>query len=376
MATHHDPQDLIGRTAVDSSGNKIGKVGQVYIDDKTGNPVWVTLSTGLFGNRESFAPLEGSAFSGDDLRLTVTKDQVKDAPTVDNDGKLEKEQQDLLYQHYAAHVGAAATGTGGADNDSDETSAAAQETTEFATSPGSAGAGRTVGNDPAGESTADHSATDHSATDQDLTDRDPTDDRLASDEGVTGTGEPAAAGLPADSAVGAAATAPPAGEHTDSPQTDSSQVGQQVPGQQVADAPGDRADDDLKTITRSEERLHVGKEQYESGLVRLRRSIVTENVTQQIPVSREELHIERVPIDETEQQGADPVELGEHEHEIILHGERAVVTKSTVPVERIRIGTRVVTEQHEVNETLRKEQIDLDGDGIPDYLQNKGDRQQ
>ncbi len=104
MATHHNPQDLIGRTAVDSAGDKIGKIGQVYIDDTTGHPVWVTVSTGRFGNRESFAPLEGSTMSGSELRLDVTKHHVKDAPTVDNDGKLGKEQQDLLYRHYADNL--------------------------------------------------------------------------------------------------------------------------------------------------------------------------------------------------------------------------------------------------------------------------------
>ncbi len=131
-------------------------------------------------------------------------------------------------------------------------------------------------------------------------------------------------------------------------------------------------DDGLKTVTRSEERLQIAKEQFETGRVRIRRTIVTEEVTHSIPVSHEELHIERIPIDESEIATAEPVELGEHEHEITLHGERPVVSKTTVPVERYRIGSRIVTEQHEVNETLRKEQIDLDGDGIPDYLQTTG----
>jgi hypothetical protein len=83
-----DVQNLIGRTAVDHEGNKIGKVGQVYLDDQTSQPQWVTISTGLFGNKESFAPIAGSSYDGDNLVLAVTKDQVKGAPNLDADGHL------------------------------------------------------------------------------------------------------------------------------------------------------------------------------------------------------------------------------------------------------------------------------------------------
>ena len=78
--TMQNPQDLEGRTAVDADGAKIGKIGQVYLDDQGGQPLWVTISTGLFGTKESFAPLYGSQADGDNVRLAVTKDMVKDAP--------------------------------------------------------------------------------------------------------------------------------------------------------------------------------------------------------------------------------------------------------------------------------------------------------
>src|SRR5690349_19754614 len=77
MTTTQDLQNMEGRTAVDADGAKLGKVGQVYLDDRTGQPLWVTISTGLFGTKESFAPLYGSRADGDDLQLAVTKDMVK-----------------------------------------------------------------------------------------------------------------------------------------------------------------------------------------------------------------------------------------------------------------------------------------------------------
>ena len=85
MTSPNDAQQYIGRNAVDLEGNKVGQIGQVYLDDRTGQPLWVTVSTGLFGNRQSFAPISGSAFDGDDVRLAVSKDTIKDAPNVDDD---------------------------------------------------------------------------------------------------------------------------------------------------------------------------------------------------------------------------------------------------------------------------------------------------
>ena len=68
------PEELAGLTAVDPSGAKIGTVENVYLDDATGAPLWVTVTTGMFGNRQSFAPLRGAHRDGDNLVLTVGKD--------------------------------------------------------------------------------------------------------------------------------------------------------------------------------------------------------------------------------------------------------------------------------------------------------------
>ena len=57
MTTPQDVQQFTGRTAVGSDGSKIG---QVYLDEQTGQPLWVTVTTGMFGTRQSFAPVYGS----------------------------------------------------------------------------------------------------------------------------------------------------------------------------------------------------------------------------------------------------------------------------------------------------------------------------
>ena len=98
-------QELTGRTVVDPDGSKIGKVEQVYLNDHSGQPEWVTVSTGLFGNKESFVPLRGADFTGEDIVASVSKDVVKDAPRVENDGHLEVDEEQELYRYYADKLG-------------------------------------------------------------------------------------------------------------------------------------------------------------------------------------------------------------------------------------------------------------------------------
>ena len=262
------PDQIIGSTATDPSGDKIGKIGQVYFDDESGQPTWITVSTGLFGSRESFAPLSGANWTGDNVALAVTKDQVKDAPNVDDDEHISPTEEQALFQHYSGVLGGRGSGY-------------AADTTE----------GTAAG-------TSGHTEADPQA------------------QGTVGG-----------------------------------------PGQ---DTSGPNTDD---AMTRSEEQLNVGTEQVETGRARLRKYVVTENVTQTVPVSHEEVRIEREPITDANVGSAtDGPAISEEEHEVTLHAERPVVDKQTVPVERVRMGTETVTGEEQVSDTVRKEQIDVDGD--------------
>lgn len=112
-------------------------------------------------------------------------------------------------------------------------------------------------------------------------------------------------------------------------------------------------------MTRSEERLHVGTERVETGRARLRKYVVTETVTQTVPVSHEELRIVREPL-EPDAPGLPVVtELSEEEHEVVLSAQRPVVEKELVAVERIRLETETVTGQETVSEQVRKEQVEV-----------------
>ena len=91
--------------------------------------------------------------------------------------------------------------------------------------------------------------------------------------------------------------------------------------------------------------------------------MVTEEVTQTVPVKREEVRLEREPItDGNVDQALDGPAISEEEHEVVLHEEEPVVEKRAVPKERVRMEKESVTDEAQVSEEVRKEQIEADGD--------------
>ncbi|WP_435603376.1 PRC-barrel domain-containing protein [Streptomyces sp. bgisy130] len=107
------PQSLTGLHVVDADGAKVGKVQQVYRDDATNEPEWITVRTGLFGMKETFIPLAGARRTGDELHVPHAKDTIKHAPRIDADGHLDPSEEAELYRHYGmARPGAADPGIG------------------------------------------------------------------------------------------------------------------------------------------------------------------------------------------------------------------------------------------------------------------------
>ena len=238
-----------GREVVDVDGTKIGTLDEVYLDTGSERPEWATVTTGLFGTKQSFMPLADADPKGGKVVVPYSKDQVKDAPSIDPDGELSSEEEQQLYSHYGVS--------------------------------GSAG----------------------------------------SDSGASKGGK-------------------------------RKQAGRDVSAPATDDA-----------MTRSEEELRVGKAERESGRVRLRKYVVTEDVQQTVPVKREEIRVEREPItDANVDDATSGTDISEEEHEVTLHEEEVVTEKRTVPKERVRLDKDVVTDEKTVSEEIRKEQIEVDGD--------------
>jgi uncharacterized protein (TIGR02271 family) len=282
---------VIGQDVYDESGDKIGSAAEVYLDDETGQPEWVTVRTGMFGTKESFVPIRDADLTDDGVRVPISKSKVTDAPKIDADGHLSPQEEEELYRYYGV-------GTG---------------TTQ--------------------SMTTDSMTTDSMTTDSMTTD---------STTGMAGTGM-AGTGM--------------AGGMTDTAgMTDVNErgtVGHDTSGPTTDDA-----------MTLSEERLNVGTRSQEAGRARLRKYVVTENVTETVPVSHEEVRLEREPITDANIGNAmDGPAISEEEHEVVLHAETPVVEKEAVPVERVRLDKTTVTEQTQVSEGLRKEEVELDSDG-------------
>ena len=260
-------QDMVNRLydcqVVDPRGEKIGAVKRVWLDGRTGDPLWASVHTGLFGLKESFVPLQRAELREDQLRVPVDKEQVKDSPRIEatNDNMTDEEQA-ALYRHYGFR---------------------------------------------------------------------PQDD---------GTRQPRQR------------------------RPGSTMQSAEYPGRGRGNGGEPRSTRD-DAMTRSEERLKVGTERVETGKVRLVKHVVTEQQQVQVPVTHEEVRLEREPV--TAANRADAMrgeDITEAEHEVTLHADKPVVEKETVPVERVRLAKEEVADSETVSGTLRKEQIDVeDGRG-------------
>ena len=271
MATHtrEDVLSWRDRDLIDNDGDKIGKIDDIYLDRETDQPEWAVVTTGLFGTKRTFVPIQEATPSEDGIRVPFEKATVKDAPKIDPDGELSRDEEQTLYQHYGRDY---------ADYDG-----------------------------PSG-----------------LLDRD------------TARGD-------RDTARGDRDDLETRGEQRGGPGVDTS-------GRNTDDA-----------MTRSEEELRVGTTEREAGRVRLKKYVVEDEVTETVPVRREEVRVEREPItDANIDDATDGPAISEEEHEVTLRSEEPVVEKRTVPKERVRLDKDVETEQREVSDTVRSERIDVD----------------
>lgn len=257
MISIESVQTLIGTNAYGLDGSKLGTIGQVYLDNSSGQPEWATVKTGLFGTRENFVPLREAELADDGVRLPYDKDRIKGAPDIDADQEVSPEEETALYEYYGFPVGGTTTG-------------------------------------------------------------------------IAGTAEQAV--VPEGTATGTT------GYDTSGPTTDDA-------------------------MTRSQEQVRAGTETREAGLARLRKYVVTEQQRVDVPVTHEEVRIEREPITEANRGPAMAgPELSEEEHEVVLREERPVIQKETVPVERVRLDKDQVRDDQTVEVDVREERIEADVD--------------
>lgn len=300
-------KDLFNATAYDKNGEKLGDVNEVFVDDQSGQPTFVEVNHGLFGMNSSLVPLRGHDFSGDDLKLGFSKDRIKDAPDFDSDKPLTPEAQSDIFKHY------------GLDN--------ARDVTDYK------------------DSNLDSKRDVQAGADK--------DHNLTAGAGAAGAG-----------AAGAGA----AGAHADEKKADTHTTDAAATERKAGvadDAAAARTNNDGELI-RSEEQLNVNKERVATGEARLRKYVVTDTESVEVPVEREEVRVERTPINAEDAKNYNGAISGDSEEaSVTLHEERVNVNKETVPVEKINLKKDTVRDTETHTEELRKEQIDTDGvDGL------------
>jgi PRC-barrel domain len=90
-----------GKALVDRYGDKIGKLQDVYVDVETDEPQFATVKEGFIGRHLTFVPLGGVMVAPDELRVSASKQQVKDAPNIEQHGEeLSQADESALYHHY------------------------------------------------------------------------------------------------------------------------------------------------------------------------------------------------------------------------------------------------------------------------------------
>lgn len=103
MAHHIAAEGLVGHRVLDDQGQNIGKIKQVYLDERTNEPTWVSVHTGLFGMNETLVPLQGARNVEDDIQVPYDKTTVKDAPNVEGGQNLTDEEKAVISDYFARH---------------------------------------------------------------------------------------------------------------------------------------------------------------------------------------------------------------------------------------------------------------------------------
>jgi uncharacterized protein (TIGR02271 family) len=262
-----------GYEVYDNSGQKIGKVDDLFVDEND-NPEYIGVKMGFLGTSSTLIPMDIAQVEDSSSSITVSteKQRVKDGPTFDDDREITPEYEDEVRSYY--------------------------------------GVGSLTGTQERGS---------YGAYEEDLGNVGP-----GMVEGDTETGE--FRGHPEDD-------------------------------EGVAQSSGsDLEDEDELRVQRSEEELRAGTREREAGALNVRKRVVTERQQMEVPTRREEVSVERVPLEGE----ASEAQIGDDEVRVPVTEEEVVVEKRPVAKEEVRIRKDVVEDTEVVEEDVRKEEVDVD----------------
>ncbi|CAG7655368.1 DUF2382 domain-containing protein [Actinacidiphila bryophytorum] len=314
MITREQIPQVVGHPVHDAEGKKVGDAKHMYLDDKSGNPEWVTVKTGFFGSNETFVPTRSARLVQDHLEVPYPKEKIKGAPNVDVDsgGHLSVEEEQHLYRYYGIER------TGGKGMSPDKSMGAAGAA-------GAAGAGGAAATKSSGDIGTD----------------------ISRGRSAGGSGMDTTAAQSAGAGSGAAFAS----------------------GRSGAPERAGAGDAEAEMMTRSEEEMHVKVERHASGKARLHKYVEVEEVEQTVPLRHEEVKLEREPLSASDREALrSGAEISEAERFVTLHEESPVVETEVVAKERVRMRVEEHVEQKKVHGRVRKERIEADMEGPTDTL--------
>lgn len=107
MITQAQLNALYDAEVVDQSGEKVGPLDKVYLDNVTGDPAWISVRAGWFGGRRIICPLANAELVGSQIRVPYSVEMIKDAPQIPVDEHLSEDEEEQLYDYYAVDEGPA-----------------------------------------------------------------------------------------------------------------------------------------------------------------------------------------------------------------------------------------------------------------------------
>ena len=279
--------DFAGYTVLDNSGEKIGKVDDLFLDEND-QPEYFGVKMGFLGTKSTLIPADIANIDRERgfVEVSQPKQKVKDGPAFDDDSEITPEYENEVRSYY---------GISATNGSSEQRS----------------GYGSYYGNDD-----GEHH------------------DRERGDAGKVGPGMREG-------------------------DTESGEFrGHSADDEGVNQTHGsDLEDEDELRVQRSEEELTAGTREREAGRMNVRKRVRTEREQMRVPTRREEVNVERVPVNDRQ---AAPGEIGEDEVSMPVVEDEVVVGKQAVVKEEIRVRKDVVNEDQVVEEDVRKEEVDIE----------------
>ncbi|HEU4847595.1 MAG TPA: DUF2382 domain-containing protein, partial [Rubrobacteraceae bacterium] len=268
---------LAGYEVYDPSGEKIGKVDDLFVDEND-QPEYIGVKMGFLGTSSTLIPVGIATIDSDRGFIEVSQPQstVKDGPAFDDDREVTPEYEEQVRSYY---------GLEGTQTSEKQGGYGAHYGDSQGEHPGEVGPGMMMGDTESGE--------------------------------FRGHGR--------------------------------EQEGLRQPG-------SDLEDEDELRVQRTEEELRAGTRERDAGALNVRKRVVTERERMEVPTRREEVTVDRVPVEGE----ATEAEIGDDEVRVPVIEEEVVVEKRPVAKEEIRIRKDVVEDTEVVEEDVRREEVEID----------------